>query len=52
MSFWFVISFALLVLAIVGIFVELPAISDYAFWIAVIAYTLLAGASFHHYHRR
>jgi hypothetical protein len=51
MSFWFLVSFALLVVAIVGIFIELPLASEYAFWVAVVAYALLAGASFHH-HRR
>jgi Sec-independent protein secretion pathway component TatC len=52
MSFWFVVSFALLVLAIIGVFIELPIVSQYAFWLAVVAYALLGGASFHHYHRR
>jgi Sec-independent protein secretion pathway component TatC len=51
MSFWFLISFALLMFAIVGVFIELPVVSEYAFWLAVVAYALLAGASFH-YHRR
>jgi hypothetical protein len=52
MSFWFVVSFALLILAIIGVFIELPIVSQYAFWLAVVAFALLAGASFHHYHRR
>ncbi len=51
MSFWFLISFALLMFAIVGVFIVLPVVSEYAFWLAVVAYALLAGASFH-YHRR
>jgi small basic protein len=52
MSFWFLVSFALLILAIIGVFIEFPIVSQYAFWLAVAAFALLAGASFHHHHRR
>jgi hypothetical protein len=50
MSFGFLVSFALMILAIVGVFVELPGVSDYAFWLAVVAYALLASARFYHHH--
>jgi hypothetical protein len=52
MSFGFLISFGLMILAIVGVFIQLPIVSDYAFWLAVVAYALLAGATFHHHHHR
>jgi hypothetical protein len=52
MSFGFLFSFALIILAIVGVFIELPLVSEYAFWIAVLGYALLAGATFHHHHHR
>ena len=45
MSFWFVVSFALLILAITGVFIELPIVSQYAFWLAVIASGLYHGAN-------
>jgi FtsH-binding integral membrane protein len=52
MSFGFLASFGLIILAVVGVFVELPLVSEYAFWIAVFGYALLAGATFHHHHHR
>ena len=52
MSFGFLTSFALVILAIVGVFIEIPIASDYAFWLAVLAYAILAGATFHHHHHR
>lgn len=46
--FWaFVLSLVLVGLSIVGVFVELPFFSDYAFWIVVAAYVILAGAKQH-----
>ena len=38
----FLISLALVLLAIVGLFVNIPFISMYAFWVAVIGYAVLA----------
>lgn len=38
----FVISLILAVLAIIGTFVPIPLISTYAFWVAIIAYVMLA----------
>jgi hypothetical protein len=42
----FVLIFSLILagLAIVGVFIEIPFISNYAFWILVGAYVMLAGA--------
>jgi hypothetical protein len=38
-----VASLVLVILAVVGVFIEIPLVSNYAFWFAVGAYILLAG---------
>jgi len=38
----FILSVVLAVLAVVGVFVEIPYLSMYAFWVAVLAYVVLA----------
>ena len=38
----FIISVVLAVLAIIGTFVAIPVISSNAFWVAIIAYIILA----------
>jgi len=43
----FLISLILTMLAIIGVFVEIPFISRYAFWVAIAAYIMLA--SHRHY---
>jgi hypothetical protein len=40
----FLISLALAILALVGHFVTIPFVSVYAFWIAIVAYAILAAA--------
>jgi hypothetical protein len=42
-NFGFVLSFVLVILAVVGVFIEIPLVSNYAFWFAIGAYILLAG---------
>ena len=42
----FILSLVLAVLAVVGIFVEIPYLSMYAFWVAVLAYVVLALGNF------
>ncbi len=42
----FILSLVLVVLAVVGVFVEIPYLSMYAFWIAVLAYVVLALGNF------
>ena len=42
----FILSLILVVLAVVGIFVEIPYLSMYAFWVAVLAYVALALGNF------
>lgn len=46
MSFGFVFSLILALLAIVSVFIWIPFVSEYAFWVAVAAYVILAGT--HH----
>jgi len=40
----FVVSLVLVGLAIVGVFIEIPFFSKYAFWVVVGAYVMLAGS--------
>ena len=42
----FILSLVLVVLAVVGVFVEIPYLSMYAFWVAVLAYVVLALGNF------
>jgi hypothetical protein len=42
MSFGSFVSLVMTLLAIVSVFVFIPLVSDYAFWIAVGAYVILA----------
>jgi hypothetical protein len=46
MNFGFVVSLVLVILAVVGVFIELPLVSNYAFWFAIGAYIMLAGSRF------
>jgi cytochrome c oxidase subunit IV len=41
----FYISLLLAVLALVGYFVDLPFVSDYTFWFAIVGYALLAAGN-------
>ena len=43
MNFGFVVSLVLVILAVVGVFIEIPLVSNYAFWFAIGAYIMLAG---------
>jgi hypothetical protein len=45
MNFGFLVSLVVLMLAIVGVFANVPIVSPYAFWFAVLAYVILAGFS-------
>jgi hypothetical protein len=44
MNVVFALSLVLVGLAIVGVFIEIPYISNYAFWVVVGAYVMLAGS--------
>jgi hypothetical protein len=39
----FVVSLVLVIVAIVSVFVYMPLVSDYAFWVAVLGFILLVG---------
>jgi hypothetical protein len=39
-----VVSLVLVILAVLGVFIEIPIVSNYAFWFAVGAYIMLAGS--------
>ena len=43
MNFVYVISLLTIILAVLSVFIEIPFVSNYAFWFAVGAYLLLAG---------
>jgi len=36
-----VVAFLLLMLAVVGVFVDIPFVSNYAFWVAIVAFVIL-----------
>jgi hypothetical protein len=42
-NFGFVLSLLLVILAVLSVFIEVPLVSNYAFWFAVGAYIMLAG---------
>ena len=44
MRFGFAFSLIMAMLAIVSVFVYIPMISEYAFWVAVAAYIILASS--------
>ena len=46
MNFGFVASLLIVILAVLSVFIEIPIVSNYAFWFAVGAYVLLAGTAF------
>jgi hypothetical protein len=43
MRFGFIVSLIMIILGIVSVFVEIPVVSEYAFWVVVAAYIVLAG---------
>jgi hypothetical protein len=46
-NFGYVLSLILAGFAVVGVFIDIPFVSDYAFWIVVAAYIILAGTHRH-----
>jgi hypothetical protein len=44
MGFGFMISLVMTLLAIVSVFIFIPLVSEYAFWIVVAAYIILGGS--------
>jgi hypothetical protein len=46
MDFGFIASLVIATLAILGVFVEIPIVSQYAFWVMTGAYLLVVGISY------
>jgi uncharacterized protein (DUF983 family) len=44
MNYGFALSLVLAGFAVVGVFIEIPFVSEYAFWVAIAAYVILAAA--------
>jgi hypothetical protein len=44
MRLGFITSLIMAILGIVGVFVPIPFVSEYAFWVVLAAYILLAGS--------
>ena len=44
MNFGFILSLVLILLAVVGVFIPISIVSNYAFWFAVAAYVMLASS--------
>jgi len=42
-NFGFVASLIMIIFAVISVFIEIPVVSNYAFWFAVGAYIVLAG---------
>jgi hypothetical protein len=42
----FVASLIVVILAVLSVFIQIPLVSDYAFWFAIGAYVILAGSTF------
>jgi hypothetical protein len=47
-SFGLIVSLIVVGLAVVGVFIEIPFVSNFAFWFAIAAYVILAGTQKHH----
>ena len=45
-NFGFVASLLVIIVAVLSVFMEIPVVSNYAFWFAVGAYIILAGTAF------
>ena len=43
-NFVFIFSLILAGLAVVGVFIEIPVVSNFAFWVLMGAYVMLAGS--------
>ena len=47
MNFGVIISLLVVILAVLSVFIEIPIVSNYAFWFVIAAYLLLAGSRVH-----
>jgi hypothetical protein len=46
-NFGVIVSLLLVILAVLSVFIEIPIVSNYAFWFAIAAYVVLAGSRVH-----
>ena len=46
MEWGFIASLVMVMVAIIGVFVEIPIISDYAFWVMFGAYVVAVGTAY------
>jgi hypothetical protein len=46
-NFGVIVSLLLVIFAVLSVFIEIPIISNYAFWFAIAAYITLAGSRVH-----
>jgi hypothetical protein len=44
MRFGFIAALVIAILGIVSVFIAIPIVSDYSFWVVVVAYIILAGS--------
>ncbi len=44
MNFAYIFSLILIILAVVSVFIPIEIVSNYAFWVSVVAYIILASA--------
>ena len=45
MHLGFLVALVIGIVAIIAVFVEIPIISDYAFWVLLVAYLIIVGSS-------
>jgi hypothetical protein len=44
MNFGVIASLVMAILGVLGVFIPIPFVSEYAFWVVVVAYVVLAGS--------
>jgi hypothetical protein len=47
LNIWVIVSIMVVMLAVISVFIEVPIVSNYAFWFVISGYLLLAGSSYH-----
>jgi len=47
LNIWVIVSIMVVMLAVISVFIEVPIVSNYAFWFVIGGYLLLAGSRVH-----
>jgi hypothetical protein len=47
LNIWVIVSIMVVILAVISVFIEVPIVSNYAFWFVIAGYLLLAGSRVH-----